>query len=38
MFSNFSRKSCRLRDNVEKYCGEEKDAENMAPACGILAK
>ena len=34
----FFRKSCRLRDNVEKYSGAREDAGNMAPARGILDK
>jgi hypothetical protein len=32
------RKSCRLRDNVEKSGGAREDANNMAPARGILDK
>ena len=34
----FSRKSCRLWDNVGKCGGTREAADNMAPARGILAK
>ena len=34
----FFRKSCRLLDNVEKYGGDRKATDSMAPARGILAK
>jgi hypothetical protein len=33
-----SRKSCRLCDNAEKYGGDREDADNTAPAGGILDK
>ena len=38
MLRYFFRKSCRLWDNVEKDGGATEDAENMAPARGILDK
>jgi hypothetical protein len=38
MFRNVFRKSCRLFDIVEKYGGEKEDAEDKAPACGMLDK
>ena len=31
-------KSCRLWENVEKYGGAREDADNMAPARGIMIK
>ena len=34
----FFRKSCRLWDNVETYGGAREDADNMAPARGVLGK
>jgi hypothetical protein len=32
------RKSCRLWDNVEKYGKARNEADNMAPARGMLDK
>jgi hypothetical protein len=34
----FSRKSCHLCDNVEKYGEVRGEADNMTPARGILDK
>ena len=34
----FSGKSCRLGDKIVKYGGATEDADNMAPARGILNK
>ena len=34
----FFQKSCRLRDNVQKYGGSREAAGNMAPARGTLDK
>jgi hypothetical protein len=36
IFSNFLRKSCRLWDNVEKYCTAEVTVDNMAHAHSML--
>jgi hypothetical protein len=38
LFFFFLRKPCRLWENVEKYGGTREDAENMAPALGIMHK
>jgi hypothetical protein len=38
MFSDSSRKSCRLWENVKKYGGAREVADNIAPVRDILDK